>query len=95
MASNIDENTKKFLARLITLEQEKRDNAEDRKELLTEMKRAALPKTEIAGLKLAAKRHFETGEERMFRETAEEFAEALGAFSDTPLGDAAVRAAAH
>ena len=83
-----DERAAAFLARLIRLEEERRNNAEDRKELGAEMKSAQLLAEEIAGIKLAVKRHFETQEKRAFRETAESFAEALGDFKDTPLGDA-------
>jgi len=88
--TNTDERAKTFLARLIRLEEEKRANAEDRKELGAEMKSANLLKEEIAGIKLAVKRHFEEPEKRRFRESVEEFAEALGEFRDTPLGGAAV-----
>jgi len=79
-----------FLARLVNLEQERRENAEDRKELGTEMKAADLTKVEIAGIKLAVKRHFEDDGARALRESVEEFAEALGGFKDTPLGEAAI-----
>lgn len=88
--TNTDERAANFLARLIRLEQERRDNAEDRKELGVEMKDAELLKEEIAGIKLAVKRHFEDPDKRKFRESAEEFAAALGGFADTPLGNAAV-----
>lgn len=91
MATNTDERAANFLARAIRLEQERRDNAEDRKELGVEMKKAELLKEEIAGIKLAVKRHFETDDKRQFRESAEQFAEVLGDFKDTPLGDAALR----
>jgi uncharacterized protein (UPF0335 family) len=91
MASNTDEKSKAFLARLIRLEEERRNNAEDRKELGAEMKSAELLKEEIAGIKLAVKRHFEEPEKRAFRESAEDFAAALGGFADTPLGTSAIR----
>lgn len=89
--TNTDEKAAAFLARLIRLEDEKRQNAEDRSEVLTEMKSAHLLKEEIAGIKLAVRRHFETEDKRKFRESAEEFADALGDLKDTPLGDAALR----
>jgi hypothetical protein len=91
MATNTDEKAQAFLARLIRLEQERRDNATDRAELLVEMKAADLLKEEIAGIKLAVKRHFEEPEKRELRESAEQFAEALGEFAATPLGDAAIK----
>lgn len=84
-----------FLARLINLEQEKRDNATDRKEIGVEMKAAELEKAEIAGIKLAVRRHFEEDAARQFRESVEEFAEALGGFKDTPLGEAAIKYVAN
>lgn len=94
--TNTDEKAAAFLARLIRLEDEKRQNAEDRSEVLTEMKSAHLLKEEIAGIKLAVRRHFETEDKRKFRESAEEFADALGPFRDSPLGAAAIeRVAAH
>jgi len=91
MASNTDERAASFLARMIRLENEKRENAEDRSELIKEIAGAGLLKEEIAGLKLAVKRHFEGAAKRQFRETAESFAEALGAFKDTPLAQAAIK----
>ena len=94
--TNTDEKAAAFLARLIRLEEEKRENAEDRKEVLTEMKSAHLLAEEIDGVKLAVKRHFETDAKRVKRESAESFAEALGPYRDTPLGAAAMeRVAAH
>ena len=86
-----DERSAAYLARLIRLEEERRDNATDRSELAMEMKGAGLLAEEIAGIKLAVKRHFESDERRAFRETAESVAAALGDFASSPLGDAAVR----
>jgi hypothetical protein len=91
MATNTDEKAQSFLARLIRLEQERRDNAEDKKEIGVEMKEAQLLKEEVAGIKLAVKRHFEEPEKRELRESAEEFAAALGEFASSPLGDAAIK----
>ena len=68
--------------------------ADDRADLLTEMKSAHLLKEEIAGIKLAVRRHFESQEKRVFRVSAEEFAESLGELRDTPLGAAAMERAA-
>ena len=89
--TNTDERAKAFLARMIRLEEERRTNAEDKRELSAEMKSANLLKEEIAGVKLAVKRHFEDAEKRKFRESVEEFAEALGDFKDSPLGLAATQ----
>lgn len=91
--TNTDERAAGFLMRLIRLEEEKRQNAEDRAEILTEMKSAHLLKEEVAGIRLAVRRHFETQEKRVFRISVEEFAESLGDFRDTPLGVASVERA--
>lgn len=80
-----------FKARLIRLEQERLDNLEAKKDLASEMKSQNLLKEEIAGIKLAVKRHFETQEKKEFRESVEAFADALGAFGDSPLGAAAIQ----
>lgn len=85
-----DNKAQTFKARLIRLEQERLDNAEAKKDLAAEMKSQKLLKEEIAGVKLAVKRHFETQEKKEFRESVESFAEALGDFRDSPLGAAAV-----
>ena len=62
-----------FKARLIRLEQERLDNLEAKKDLASEMKSQNLLKEEIAGIKLAVKRHFETQEKKEFRESVESF----------------------
>lgn len=85
-----DDKAQTFKARLIRIEQERLDNAEAKKDLASEMKSQHLLKEEIAGIKLAVKRHFETSEKKTFRESVESFAEALGDFRDSPLGVAAV-----
>ena len=89
--SNTDQRAVSYKDRLIKLEQEKRDRAEDIKELMLEAKSAGLLKEEIAGVKLAARRHFETKEKKLFRESVESFAEALGDFKDMPLATAAIQ----
>jgi uncharacterized protein (UPF0335 family) len=89
-SGNADERASSIRDRLIRLETDRRERVEDIKELMIEAKSAGLPKEEIAGIKLAAKRHFETMEKRVFRETAESFAAALGQLSDMPLGTAAI-----
>jgi hypothetical protein len=76
--------------RLIHLETARRECVEDIKELMVEAKSYDLSKEEIAGIKLAAKRHFETMEKRIFRESVESFAAALGDFAALPLGVAAI-----
>ena len=88
--TNTDERAASFLTRLIALEEVKRGVADDRADLLTEMKSAHLLKEEVAGIKLAVRRHFESQEKRVFRVSAEEFAESLGELRDTPLGNAAI-----
>jgi uncharacterized protein (UPF0335 family) len=94
--TNTDERAASFLARMIRLEEERQNNATDKRELASEMKSAGLLAEEIAGIRLAVRRHFETQEKRVFRESAESFAEALGPYRDTPLGAAAIeRIAAH
>lgn len=77
--------------RMIKLEETKREHAEDIKDLAREMKGCGLLAEEVAGIKLAVKRHFETAEKRVFRESAESFADALGAYRDSPLGMAAIQ----
>lgn len=91
MASNTDERAASLRDRLIRLETARRECVEDIKELIIEAKSAGLLKEEIAGIKLAARRHFETQEKRLFRESVEMFAESLGSLSDLPLGAAAIR----
>ena len=88
--TNMDEKAAAYLVRLIRLEEERRQNADDKKEVLIEMKSAHLLSEEIAGIRLAVRRHFESQEKRVFRVSAEEFAESLGELRDTPLGNAAI-----
>lgn len=92
--SNVDAKTKSFFDRTLRLEMEKRDVAEALRDLAKEMKGVGIGPDEIAGIKLAVKRHFETEEKRAKRESAEQVADALGDFKDSPLGAAAVDAAA-
>ncbi len=80
----------RFRDRLVNLEQEAKDIASARADLKVEMKGAGLSKTDIAGIKLAVQRHFESPEKREDRQSAEAVAEALGVFADSPLGEAAV-----
>jgi hypothetical protein len=88
--ANTDERASSIRDRLIRLETARRESVEDIKELIIEAKSAGLLKEEIAGIKLAAKRHFETLEKRLFRESVESFAAALGDFAALPLGSAAI-----
>ena len=88
--TNTDTRALAFKDRLIRLEESKHEIAEDMKDLATEMKSSGLLKEEIAGIKLAVKRYFESDEKRKFRESAEDFAAALGDFKDLPLGVAAM-----
>lgn len=80
----------KYRDRMVAIEQERRDRSDDLREIAVEMKSAGLTKAEVAGVKLAVRRHFEDEQKRAARESAEEIAEALGALADTPLGEAAV-----
>lgn len=79
----------RFLQRRITLEQEKRDLQDSIRDLKTEMKAADLTKADIKAIDLACRRHFETDEARIVRREIEDIASALGAYADTPLGQAA------
>ena len=91
--TNVDERAARFLARLVKLETEKRERGEDIRELMIEAKSAGLLKEELAALKLAARRHFETNERRVFRESVEDFAASLGQLSGTPLAASRMRRA--
>jgi hypothetical protein len=94
--TNSDTIKASFLARKIRLLEEKRNNAEDIKELGLEMRKAELSKVEIDGINLAAKRNFESAEKREHRVSVEQVADELGPYADTPLGAAAMeRVAAH
>lgn len=88
--TNIDTRALAFKDRLIRLEQERKDRAEDIKDIGKEMKGVGMSPAEIAGVKLAVKRYFETADAKAKRETAEEFAASLGGLKDLPLGLAAV-----
>jgi uncharacterized protein (UPF0335 family) len=88
--TNVDARAQAFLNRLTKLEQEKRNLSEDIKDLSKEMKGVDMSADEIAGVKLAVRRSFESDEKRAKRETVEEFASSLGAFGDSPLGQAAI-----
>lgn len=92
--SNVDSRTKSFFDRLVRIETEKREIAESAKDLAKEMKGVGLLAEEIAGIKLAVRRYFETEDKRATRESAEAVADALGDFKDSPLGAAAVERAA-
>lgn len=83
----------RFRDRLVNLEQEARDIASSRADLKVEMKSAGLSKTDIAGIKLAVRRHFESPEAREDRQSAEAVAEALGVLVGTPLADAVMAGA--
>lgn len=88
--SNVDEKSKAYLSRAIRIEQERRENADAKKDLSAEMKSAKLLKEEIAGINLAVKLHFMEDEKRQFRKAVEDIAESLGDYRDTPLGMAAL-----
>ena len=92
--SNIDGKTRSYHGRLLRLEEERRSFAEDIKDLMKEAKSNGFSKDEIAGMKLAVKRSFETEDKKAARLSAEDFAAALGDFADLPLGTAAIQAVA-
>lgn len=95
MSSNLDVH-RRFLDRLIGIEQEKRALAEAQKDIGTEMKTAiknsVLSKIDVRGIKLAVKQHFEDAQQHYEREEAQSIASALGSYAETPLGRAAVEA---
>lgn len=90
MTTNTDTRAIAFKERLTRLETEKRNLAEDIKDLGKEMKGVGMSADEVAGVKLAVRRSFESDEKRAKRETVEEFAASLGGFRDSPLGAAAI-----
>jgi len=89
----VDADLARFRDRLVNLTEIKLATAEDIKEVGVEMRAARLKKEDIAGVRLAVKRHFESAEKREFRETAEEVADKLGPFASSALGAAAVERA--
>lgn len=90
MASNGDQQLANFYARWHRLESDRRDGAEDIRELKTEMKSGGYRPAQIAGVALAVRRSFESEKAKDKRETAEDVAVALGGFASTPLGIAAI-----
>jgi hypothetical protein len=86
---------KPYFDRLVAIETHIKQLREDRKEVCIEAKEADIM---IGALKHRVKRHLESEEARLARETMEAESErigrALGEFVNTPLGEAAV-AAAH
>lgn len=87
--TNTDTRLAGYKARLLRLEDKKREAAEDIKEVKKEMKGAGLSKAEIAGVVLAVKREFESDERKATRTLAEEIADMLAASGDAPLFGAA------
>ena len=92
-ATNADQQLVAYKDRIIRLEIERRDRIQDIKEVVAEMKSNGRSKEDIAGVKLAVRRSFESEDQKAARVTAEEVAESLGEFVDLPLGRAAVEAA--
>ena len=92
--TNSDTMKAQFVARKVRLLEEQHQNTEDQKELGIEIKKSGLTKVEIAAIHLKAKRTFESSEKREFRESVEQEVEqlqvALGAYRDSPLGQAAI-----
>jgi len=89
--SNVDERLQSFVTRVVNLETEKRERAEDIREVYSEAKSAG---HDIPALRIVVKRALESADKRAKRETAEQIAEsmmhALGMLSDMPLGRAAL-----
>lgn len=77
MTSNVDPRHKAFFDRLRNVETQKRDAADDAKDLAAEMKNKGVTPDEIAGIKLAVKRAFESTEKKAKREAAEHVADQL------------------
>lgn len=89
MTANVDQRLAAFKTRALRIETEKREAAEDLKELRKEMKGVGLSKSEIAGVMLAVRREFESEDKRAARTAAEEVADMLAASGDAPLFGAA------
>lgn len=77
MTSNVDPQHKAFFDRLRNIETQKRDAAEDAKDLSVEMKDQELSADDIAGIKLAVRRSFESPEKKAKREAREHVADQL------------------
>lgn len=84
----------RFVDRLVNLETEKKEVAEQIKEVLGEAEQAGFSKK---ALRLVVKRKMETADQKAERERVESDLElmlsALGMLADTPLGQAALAAA--
>lgn len=89
--TNVDTRAQAFLERMTRLETEKKEIMDLQKDLTKEMKGVGMSVDEIAGVKLAVRRSFETDEKRAKRISVEDFASSLGDFADSPLGSAAVQ----
>lgn len=83
--SNVDPKLSAYYARVLRLETEKREAAEGLADLGKEMKANGLSADEIAGVKLAVKRSFESAEKAAKRTAAEEVADMLAASGTAPL----------
>jgi len=88
--SNVDSKTNAYYQRMARLEAEKRTLIMDMRELKKEMKSGGIGVDEIAGIMLAVRRSFEDADKKAKRTAAENVADALGGFSDSPLGAAAI-----
>ena len=87
--TNTDPRLASYRDRLLRLETERRENAEDTKELTQEMRKAGLSKSDIRGIKLAIARTFESEDQRADRAAAEAVADMLAASGTAPLFAAA------
>ena len=93
MSNVIDGKTRLYFDRVLRLETEKRERAVDIREVKAEMKSAGLGPDEIAGVMLAVRQSFEDADKKAKRTAAEDVADALSSFADSPLGAAAVQRA--
>ncbi len=87
--SNVDPKLIAFRNRLINVAEAKQIAAEDAREITKEMKSIGLDKDEIAGVKLAVRRHFESADKAAARTAAELVADELALSGDAPLFGAA------
>ena len=88
---NRDERLASIVERIVNLENEKRERAEDIREVIKE---AASAGYDVPALRIVVKHTIESDAKRAKRQTAEEIAAsmmaALGMLGDLPLGQAAI-----
>jgi uncharacterized protein (UPF0335 family) len=77
--SNVDQKLKSYRDRAYRIDQEKRNAANDMRELKAEMKSNGLSKTEIAGVLLWVRQENESDDKKAARQAAQEVADMLAA----------------